>query len=100
MINATAWAQVLADGTANPDDQQQLISGALPIAGVFVLVLGIAIFILWRSLVRQLGKIDKDLPQGEDDREQARDRRYTQEAVRRGEQEQAGDATDAGTPGS
>ena len=103
MAFARVGALIPADGTVNPDDQQQLISGALPIAGLFVLVLGIAIFILWRSLTKQLKKIDKDLPQGEDDRQQARDRRYTQEAIRRGEQDEPGDPTpDAttGTPGS
>lgn len=84
------WMLVLTDENIDPDKQQQLISGALPIAGLFVLVLGIALFFLWRSMNKQMGRIDPNLPPGRDASEQALDRELTQEAVARGEaQEQA-----------
>ncbi len=80
--------------TTDPDEQQSLISGALPIAGLFVAVLLVAVFFLWRSLRKQIGKIDSSLPDGRDDREQALDRRLQDEAVKRGEE------ADGGQPGS
>jgi hypothetical protein len=86
MITTVQALTVLAEETVNPDDQQAMISGALPIAGLFVLALGVVIFILWRSMNKQMGKIDKSLPAGGDDREQAMDRALTQEAVARGEE--------------
>ena len=71
------------------DDQQsqmgKLIDDAGPIAGTFVLVLGIALFFLWRSLSKQIKRIDPALPAGEHDEEQERDREYTEQAVERGE---------------
>ena len=69
----------------DPDTRETLIDNALPIAGLFVLVLGVAMFILWRSLSKQIKKIDPALPDGPDDREQAMDRRLTEDAVERGE---------------
>ena len=42
-------------------------------------------FLLWRSMSKQMKKIDPSLPDGPDDREQARDRAITREAVKRGE---------------
>lgn len=76
-------ATVLAE-TTDPDEQKELISSALPIAGLFVLVLLVAVFFLWRSMNRQMGKIDPSLPEGPDDKQQALDRRLTQEAEERG----------------
>lgn len=84
-IPAAVWAEMPPD----PQKQQELISGALPIAGLFLLVLAIAILLLWLSMRRQMTKIDSNLPAGADDREQALDRRLTEEAVERGEQEAA-----------
>ena len=75
---------VLAE-TSDPDEQKTLIDNALPIAGLFVLVLLIAVFFLWRSLNKQIKKIDPDLPAGRDDQEQALDRELTDDAVARGE---------------
>ena len=69
----------------NEETRKSLIDNALPIAGLFVLVLGIALFLLWRSMNRQMKKIDPALPDGPDDREQAADREMTAEAVERGE---------------
>lgn len=70
----------------DPDTQTTLINNALPIAGLFVLLLLIAIYFLWRSMSKQIKKIDPSLPAGPDDREQAIDRGLTAEAVERGEQ--------------
>jgi ABC-type nickel/cobalt efflux system permease component RcnA len=71
------------------DDKQtqmgKLIDDAGPIAGLFVLVLGVCLFLLWRSLNRQIKRIDPTLPEGEHDLEQDRDREYTEQAVERGE---------------
>lgn len=85
------------------EKQQQLISGALPIAGLFVVVLGIALFLLWRSMRKQIANIDESLPAGADDREQVLDRRLTEEAVARGEREadeQSATPSDDPAPGS
>lgn len=45
-------------------DLSAVIDGAGPIAGLFVILLGVALFFLWRSMNRQLRKIDPDLPDG------------------------------------
>jgi len=73
-----------------PDQQglQSIIDGAGPIAGLFVLILLVAVVLLWWSMNRQLKKIDPSLKPGPDDELQARDREYTAEAVARGEEEQ------------
>jgi hypothetical protein len=81
---ALATAAVVAEDI-DPDSRESLIDGALPIAGLFVLVLLVAMFFLWRSMSKQMKKIDPSLPDGPDDREQARDRAVTREAVERGE---------------
>ena len=78
--------------TSDPDQQRSLIDQAGPIAGLFVLVLGIAMFFLWKSMSKQMKRIDPSLPTGRDDREQALDRRLTEEAVQRGEADDADDA--------
>ena len=66
----------------------KLIDGAGPIAGLFVLALGVALALLWFSLNRQMKRINPDLPMGRDDKEQAADREFTKEAVERGADEQ------------
>lgn len=81
---ALATAAVVAEDI-DPDSRESLIDNALPIAGLFVLVLLVAMFFLWRSMSKQMKKIDPSLPDGPDDREQARDRARTREAVERGE---------------
>ncbi len=50
----------------DPDqpDLSAVIDGAGPIAGLFVILLGVALFLLWRSMNRQLRKIDPELPDG------------------------------------
>lgn len=71
-------AVVLAE---DPDEMSKLIDDAGPVAGLFVLVLGIAIFFLWRSMNKQLKRIDPALAPGADDTEQELDRALTREAV-------------------
>lgn len=84
IVDAATRSAVLAEDL-DPDQRATLIDNALPIAGLFVAVLLVAVFLLWRSMTRQMKKIDPALPQGRDDREQALDRQLTQEAVERGE---------------
>jgi hypothetical protein len=71
------------------DDKQaqmgKLIDDAGPIAGLFVLVLGVVLFLLWRSLNKQIKRINPDLPEGPNDLQQDQDREYTEQAVERGE---------------
>lgn len=98
MTASVLAAIVLPAEAVDPAGQQQQIAGALPIAGIFVALLGVALFILWRSLNKQIRKIDDTLPEGPDDRQQELDRELTQEAVARGEQEaQASSADDTGS---
>lgn len=84
LSQAAALATVVAE-EIDPDSRETLIDNALPIAGLFVLVLGFAMFLLWRSMSKQMKRIDPSLPDGPDDREQARDRARTREAVEHGE---------------
>ena len=84
VTQALATAAVVAEDI-DPDSRESLIDNALPIAGLFVLVLLVVMFFLWRSMSKQMKKIDPSLPDGPDDREQARDRALTREAVERGE---------------
>ncbi len=87
----TTLSLLLAE-TTDPDQQRSLIDDAGPIAGLFVLLLGIAIFFLWKSMSKQMKKIDPNLPYGRDDREQALDRQRTEDAVKRGEADEADDS--------
>ena len=88
---------LLAVAVLTVDDQRsqmaKLIDDAGPIAGLFVLVLLIAMFFLWRSLNKQIKRIDPTLPEGPDDQQQALDRQLTDDAVKRGE-----DAEDESRP--
>lgn len=77
---------IYADPT---DDLNSVIDGAGPIAGLFILLLGIAVFVIWKSMNKQLKKIDSDLPPGRADRRRMADERYTAEAEARGEVEAA-----------
>ena len=42
----------------------ETIAGAGPIAGFFVLLVGIALVLLWLNMNRQMKRIDPDLPRG------------------------------------
>ena len=72
---------IYADTT---DDLNSVIDGAGPIAGLFILLLGIAIVIIWKSMNRQMKKINPDLPPGRSDRMRMADEEYTQQAEERG----------------
>ena len=48
-------------GETNPD-LSTVIDGAGPIAGLFVLLVAIALFFLMRSMNKQLKKVDPSLP--------------------------------------
>ena len=101
MTTAHAFAAVLTE-QIDEDTRATLINNALPIAGLFVLLLLIAMYFLWRSMRKQMGKISPDLPPGIDDRAQAADRQRTQDAIERGRQEAAARkaAQDAANGGS
>ena len=75
---------IYADAT---DDLNSVIDGAGPIAGLFILLLGIAIFVIWKSMNRQIKKINPDLPPGRSDRLRMADEEYTQQAEERGAEE-------------
>ncbi|MGA0208553.1 MAG: hypothetical protein ACO3LZ_01395 [Candidatus Nanopelagicales bacterium] len=68
-----------------------VIDGGLQIVGIIVLVLGIAVFLLWKSMNRQIKKINVDLPAGPEDERIAEDEHFTQEAIQAGENERGED---------
>ena len=45
-------------------DLSTIIDGAGPIAGLFVLLVAIALVLLWLNMNRQMRRIDPDLPRG------------------------------------
>jgi len=65
----------------------QVIDGGLQTVGIIVLVLGIAVFLLWKSMNRQIKKIDTDLPKGPGEERIEQDEKFTEEALERGEDE-------------
>jgi len=70
----------------NERDLSSVIDSAGPMAGLFVALVAIAIFFIYKSMSRQMKRINPDLPMGRDDREQAADRAITNEAIVRGEE--------------
>lgn len=66
-------------------NMSQVIDGAGPITGLFVLLLGIAVFVIWRSMNKQMKKVSPDLPAGPEDERLAADELFTEEAIERGE---------------
>lgn len=64
-----------------------VVDGGLRTVGIIVLILGIAVFLLWKSMNRQIKKINVDLPPGPQDERIAEDEHFTDEAVVRGEEE-------------
>lgn len=75
----------------DPDAMRKLIDNAGPLAMAFLVALGVAIWLLFRSLRRQLGRIDPELPPGPKDLEQARDRQVILDAMERGARTADGD---------
>ena len=74
---------------ADQEELKAVIDRAGPIALLFVVALGVAVFFIARSMNRQMKKINPDLPKGVDEQRRAADERYTEEAVERGEREAA-----------
>jgi hypothetical protein len=48
----------------NESNLSDTIAGAGPVAGFFVLLVGIALVLLWLNMNRQMKRIDPDLPRG------------------------------------
>lgn len=80
---------------ADEDQMKTVIDQAGPIAMLFVLALGVAVFIIWKSLSKQMKKIDPNLPMGIDEERRAADAHYTEEAVEKGEEQAAERGEDA-----
>ena len=70
-------------------DLSSVIDGAGPIAGLFVLLLAVAVVVIWKSMNRQIKRIDPNLPMGRDDLEQAADRQFTEQAIEQGKDDGA-----------
>ena len=76
---------IVSTVTDDQDVMSKLIDDAGPVAGLFVLVLGVFVFLLWRSMTKQLKKIDPTLPPGPHSAEQALDRGLTEQALATGQ---------------
>jgi len=72
----------------DPTTLQEIIDQAGPIAGLFVLLLGVALVLLFRSMNRQIKRIDPELPMGRREQERAEDAARTQQALQAGAGEQ------------
>lgn len=72
----------------NNEELAGIIDSAGPITGLFIVLVAIAVFIIYKSMSRQMKRIDPNLPMGPDDREQALDRKLTDEAIAKGEESQ------------
>jgi hypothetical protein len=48
----------------NESNLSETIAGAGPVAGFFVLLVGIALVLLWLNMNRQMKRIDPGLPRG------------------------------------
>jgi hypothetical protein len=68
-----------------------VIDGGLQTVGIIVLILGIVVFLLWKSMNRQIKKINVDLPPGPEDERIAEDEHYTEEAIQTAEHERGED---------
>lgn len=88
----------LADVT-DQDQMRSLIDDAGPVAFAFVLALGVALFFLGRSMLRQLKRVDPVLPPGPGDTLQAADRKVIRDALDRGAQAPAGAPAGDADPG-
>ncbi|MEY3733369.1 MAG: hypothetical protein RL347_728 [Actinomycetota bacterium] len=68
-----------------PIDPSRVTPGLLALVSLVFLI--IAVVLLYRSLRKQLSKVDPNLPEGPGDAERAADERYTEEAEERGSEE-------------
>lgn len=72
-----------------PIDPSRVTPGMLALVSFVFLV--IAIVLLYRSMRKQIAKVDPHLPQGPGDAERAADERFTEEAEERGAAESGSD---------
>lgn len=72
--------------TEPPIDPSRVTPGVLAL--ISVAFLAIAIVLLYRSMRKQIAKVDPRLPEGPGDAERAEDARLTEEAEERGADEQ------------
>ncbi len=72
--------------TEPPIDPSRVTPGVLALISVLFLV--IAIVLLYRSMRKQISKVDPNLPEGPGDAERAMDAQLTEEAEERGSDEQ------------
>lgn len=84
---------------ADQDELKAVIDRAGPIAMMFVIALGIAIFIIWRAMKRSISRIDPELPLGVDEQRRLADAQFTERAVERGEAEPRDGTDDDGQRG-
>lgn len=86
-------AIIRVDGTPSPSpspveppiDPARVTPGILGLLSMLFLV--IAVVLLYRSMRKQMAKVDPGLPMGPGDEERAEDARLTAEAEKRGEDE-------------
>ncbi len=86
---------------SDPDRMKSLIDDAGPIAFAFIVALGVALFFLGRSMIRQMKRVDPALPPGPEDAQKAADRQVIADAIDRGAQAPAtapGSEPDPGDP--
>lgn len=69
-----------------PIDPSRVTPGLLALVSFLFLV--VAIVLLYRSMRKQIGKVDPNLPDGPGDAERAADERFTEEAEERGAHDQ------------
>lgn len=79
-----------------PIDPSRVTPGMLALVSFIFLV--IAIVLLYRSMRKQIAKVDPNLPQGPGDAERAADEHYTEEAEERGAQEDEAPGSGAEPP--
>ena len=81
-----------------PIDPSRVTPGLLAlICFIFLLI---AIVLLYRSMRKQIAKVNPNLPEGPGDAERAADERFTEEAEERGAQQQDSDGSGADEPPS
>jgi hypothetical protein len=81
-----------------PIDPSRVTPGLLALISFVFLV--IAIVLLYRSMRKQIAKVDPNLPEGPGDAERVADARFTEEAEERGAQQQDSDGSGADEPPS
>lgn len=81
-----------------PIDPSLVTPGLLGLISFLFLV--IAIVLLYRSMRKQMAKVDPNLPEGPGDAERAADAHFTEEAEARGAQDDGTPDDGAGNPGT